>query len=257
MIKVSKDWWKGFFNHIYLTTDARSVCNQELTYREVDLLEKFLGLGKNDRILDLFGGQGRHCIELARRGYQNLTVLDYSDYLVNLGRRSAKKARININFYQGDARSTALAGSDYSVIIIMANSFGYFSSERENLSVLREIKRLLKTEGKLLLDLTNATYATNKLRPNSWHKIGNNIEVYREREINKSLVKTREIVVSDKQGLLRDDCYCERLYTKTAIAKLLRHCGFKKIRIKDGLCLHKNKQDYGLLTSRMFVTAIK
>ena len=97
MIKVKKDWRKDFFNHIYLITDARSVCDVELTCREIDLLEKTLNLKKTDRILDLFGGQGRHSIELAKRGYRNLSVLDYSNYLINLGKRLARKMKQKIN----------------------------------------------------------------------------------------------------------------------------------------------------------------
>ena len=143
MIRVKKDWWKSFFNHIYLTTDARSVCNTELTSRETDLLEKTLNLNKTDRILDLFGGQGRHSIELAKRGFRDLSVLDYSDYLINLGKRTAKEKNLNINFYRADARSTRLASNDYSAVVVMANSFGYFLEERQNLRVLKEIKRFL------------------------------------------------------------------------------------------------------------------
>ena len=133
---MKKDWWKNFFDHIYLITDARSVCDANLTSREVDLLEKKLNLKKDDRILDLFGGQGRHSIELVKRGYRDLTVLDYSNYLINLGKKIARKENIKVDFQQGDARSTGLKSIDYSVIIMMANSFGYFPGDRENLQVL-------------------------------------------------------------------------------------------------------------------------
>jgi D-alanine-D-alanine ligase len=257
MIKVRKDWWKDFFNRFYLITDARSVCNTKLTCREVDFLEKILRLNKFDRILDLFGGQGRHSIELAKRGYRDLTVFDYSNYLINLGRKLAKKSNLKINFRQGDARSTGLASNDYSVIIVMANSFGYFPDERENLKVLREAYRLLKPKGRLLLDLANPVYVKNNLKPISWHRIGDDIDVFRKREIKRNLVKTREIAISQKKGLLRDGCYCERLYAKAGISQLLKKAGFKNIKIKSNLSLHKKRQDYGFLTSRMIVTASK
>ncbi len=257
MIRVKKNWWKDFFNNIYLITDARSVGDVHLTCREVDLLEKVLRLDKTDRILDLFGGQGRHSIELAKRGYRDLTVLDYSDYLINLGRCSAKKENLKINFYQGDARSTKLANSNYSVIIIMANSFGYFTNERENEKVLREAHRLLKTGGRLLLDLINSEHVKNTLKPTSWHRIDNDIDVFRKREIKNNLVKTKETVISQRKGLIRDGSYCERIYTKARICRLLKKVGFKNINIKNNLSLHKENQDYGLLTSRMIVTANK
>ena len=256
MIKVKKDWWKNFFNQIYLVTDARSVCDCALTRREVDLLEKTLNLNKDDRILDLFGGQGRHSIELGKRGYRDLTVIDYSNYLINLGKRLADKENLKVNFHQGDARSTGLRSSNYSVIIVMANSFGYFADERQNLKVLREINRLLKTTGRLFIDLANPVYVKNHLKPLSWHRIGE-VFVVREREIKNNLVKAREMVISHKQGLLRDECYCERLYSKARIQQLLKKTGFKNIKIQNNLALHKKRQDYGFLTSRMIVTANK
>ena len=60
MGKVDPDWWKRIFDEIYLITDARSVCDDELTCREVDFLERVLDLKKSWSILDLCGGQGRH-----------------------------------------------------------------------------------------------------------------------------------------------------------------------------------------------------
>ena len=253
---MKKDWWKNFFDHIYLITDARSVCDANLTSREVDLLEKKVNLKKDDRILDLFGGQGRHSIELAKRGYRDLTVLDYSNYLINLGKKLAKKENIKVDFQQGDARSTGLKSIDYSVIIMMANSFGYFPEDRENLQVLREANRLLKTKGKLFIDLTDPVYVRKNLNPMSWHKIGD-IYVLRKRDITNNLVKTQEIVISQKDGLLRDESYCICLFSKGRIHQQLKRAGFNKIKIQNGVFLHNKKEDCGLITSRMIIQATK
>ena len=89
MIRVEPDWWKTLFDEVYLVTDAPFVCNPALTKREVDVVEHVLGLQPAARILDVCGGQGRHALELARRGYQHLTVLDYSDFLLDRGRWQA------------------------------------------------------------------------------------------------------------------------------------------------------------------------
>ena len=81
MIHVDPDWWKTLFDDVYLLTDANIVCNPTLTKREVDVVEQALSLRPQQRILDLCGGQGRHALELTRRGYQHLTVLDYTPFL--------------------------------------------------------------------------------------------------------------------------------------------------------------------------------
>ena len=38
-IEVDPDWWKTLFDEVYLITDARSVCDSELTRREVDVFD--------------------------------------------------------------------------------------------------------------------------------------------------------------------------------------------------------------------------
>ena len=256
-MSIKKDWWKGFFNEIYLITDARSVLDPHLTSQETDLLEKTLDFNKSDRILDLCGGHGRHSLELARRGYRDLTVLDFSDYLVRLGRKIAKESNLNIKFVCGDARFNKLKPNDYSIIFIMANSFGYFPDQRQNLRVLKESRRLLKNGGKLLLDLTNPDYVRNHLLPISWHEANKDVVVFRKRELRGNILSAREIVISKKKGLLRDGYYCENIYSKNTITRLLDASGFKRVSIRKNSSLHKDKKDYGFLTSRMIVTAEK
>ncbi|WP_455367216.1 class I SAM-dependent methyltransferase [[Eubacterium] cellulosolvens] len=256
MIKVKRDWWKDFFNHIYLITDSRSVCDPDLTAREVDVLEETLHLNKNDHILDLFGGQGRHSIELAKRGYQNLTVFDYSVYLITLGKKLARQENLKIKFVKGDSRTTGLKSGHYSNVIIMGNSFGYFPEERENLKVLKEAHRLLRTQGKLFIDMTDPEYVKKNLNPTSWHKIKDTY-ILRKREIKNNIIKSKEIVISQKDGLLRDESYCIRFYSQERIRQLLKKVGFRNILIQDKTSLHRKKLDYGLVTTRMFVQATK
>ena len=75
-IEVNPDWWKTLFDDVYLRTDARSVCDADLTRREVDVFCELVPIRKEDRILDLCGGHGRHSLELCRRGYRRCTVFD-------------------------------------------------------------------------------------------------------------------------------------------------------------------------------------
>ena len=66
---LPSDWWRTLFNSLYLETDGDVIENDRNTGREVDLLIRSVGLERNDRILDLCCGQGRHSLELARRGF--------------------------------------------------------------------------------------------------------------------------------------------------------------------------------------------
>jgi D-alanine-D-alanine ligase len=67
---VHPEWWRNIFNYLYLKTDADVVDDQNITRQEVDLLCEAFKLAPEDRILDLCCGQGRHALELARRGFK-------------------------------------------------------------------------------------------------------------------------------------------------------------------------------------------
>lgn len=71
-VHVRSDWWQTLFNSLYLKTDADLLDDMELTRKEVDLIVSILGLVPEEKILDLCCGQGRHVLELARRGFSNV-----------------------------------------------------------------------------------------------------------------------------------------------------------------------------------------
>lgn len=257
MVKVDPDWWRTLFDETYLTTDARSVCDERLTCCEVDFLEQVLGLEKSWSILDLCGGQGRHSLELSRRGFQDVTVLDYSRVLINLGRESAKKKALNTVFVRNDARDTGLPSQTFKVIIIMASSLGYFVDEDENENILREAFRLLMPGGVLFLDIPNREHVLTNFAPQSWHEADEEIVVCRQRRLDEDIIYGREMVISKMNGLIRDATYCTRLYTPEKITKMLRSAGFGPITIQKDFVSHEAKMDYGLMTNRVVVIADK
>ena len=81
---VPADWWRTLFGALYLRTDGDVVEDDRLTAREVDVLVAAAALSHRHRILDLCCGQGRHALELARRGFDHVTGLDHSSFLVQL-----------------------------------------------------------------------------------------------------------------------------------------------------------------------------
>ncbi len=256
-IPVDPLWWQTLFDEVYLITDARSVCNEELTRREVDFLEAHLQIGKSDSILDLCGGHGRHSLELARRGYGSATVLDYSGYLVQLGKTKAAEQGLPVCFVQADARRTGLAGERFDFVLVMANSFGYFPDDSDNLQILCEAYRLCRPGGTLLLDLLDSGYVVEKFRASSVHQATEDITVNRERELTENLIRVRETVVSGAKGLLREGTYCERLFRKDEIEGLLKQAGFGQICFKTDFSSHENPGDYGFMTQRVIVTAVR
>jgi len=255
--KLNRDWWKFIFDEIYLLTDSRSVCNEELTRQETDFIEQFLEKDKTAAILDLCGGHGRHSLELSRRGYEDITVLDYSRYLLDLGRKKAEKENLDVHFVRGYARDTGLESARYSHIILMASSFGYFMETEENARILREIHRMLRRQGKVLLDLPDRDYCLNNFHPFSHHVVDNDIEVERLRETDNEIIYCRETFLSKSKGILRDSIYCIRLFTPVMINSLLTAAGLEPLGINTGFMDRQSSGDFGCMTNRQIVTAEK
>jgi D-alanine-D-alanine ligase len=256
-IHVDKDWWKHLFDEIYLQTDARSVCNEQLTEWEVDFLEQVLHADKTAPILDLCGGQGRHALELTRRGFTQIIVLDYSLFLVDLGRKTAGEETLPAAFIRGDGRYAGLRTGGTAAVVLMGNSFGYFVDDTENSRILDEAFRKLNPRGKLLLDLPDRDFVVRTLKPSASHTMSEGITVTRTRELRGNLVYSRETIASTAEGCRRDRTYCMHLYSREDISRLLGVAGFTRIAFEDEFMNRASEGDYGGMINRMIVMAEK
>lgn len=256
-IEVNPDWWKTLFDEVYLLTDARSVCNDDVTRREIDVICELLPLQPEDAILDLCGGQGRHSLELARRGYPQCTVLDYSQVLLARGRAKAEQVGFPVAFVQGDATATGLPEGSYNHALILGNSLGYMSEAVDDLQIMQETMRLLKPGGWLLVDVTDGVVVREKFNSNAWHEIEEKTIVCRQRELVDDLIRAREIVLCKEQGLVRDQSYAIRLYDPETLETLVDEAGFDEVCIQQGFSTEEKEGDYGFMNHRLLITARK
>ena len=171
------------FDEVYLITDARSVCDDALTCREVDVICELLPLDFGHKILDLCGGHGRHSFELYKRGFTNCTLLDYSKKLIDVAQTKAGEKGYSVNFIQSDARSTDLPGGVFDHVIIMGNSLGYIQAPDADSKIIKEAHRILRPGGWLLVDVTDGSVVKSSFKPDSWHEIGEETVICRHREL--------------------------------------------------------------------------
>lgn len=255
---VNPDWWKKIFNSLYLKTDADIVEDMTITRQEIDSFQSILNLSADSHVLDLCCGQGRHSLELARRGVKNVEGLDRSHYLIQRAKNSSKKDGLNVKFKEGDARKTPYSTDTFDVVMLLGNSFGYFETSEEDLRVLKEVRRIMKPWGKVLLDVADGSYLKEKYQPRSWEWIDKNNFVCRERSISKDGHKliSREVIVNDSTGVLADQFYAERLYTSDELIELLKLADFSDIEIVDSIdSKTMRNQDLGMMEKRILVTA--
>ena len=252
---ANPDWWKELFDEIYLATDARSVCDDDVTRREIDLLRELIPLSPEDEILDLCGGHGRHSIELVRRGLRKCTVVDYSRFLVDRGGEEAERRGMKIRFLRKDARKTGLPPESFDRVLILGNSLGYLPSPDGDREILAEAKRLLKSGGRILLDVVNGARLKRGFSPVAWHEAGDEIVVCRSRTMEGDAVRTREMVLCKKSGLVRDRRYSLRIYEPGSMRLLLSGLGFSRVRVIRDFSPFRKMGDYGFMNFRMVVTA--
>jgi len=126
---------------------------EEVTRSQVDFLEAALGLTKETSVLDLACGSGRHLIELAHRGYQDLTGIDYSSLLISEATTLSQKHQLRITLSQGDMRDFDL-GRKFGCVTLLDVSFGYFD-EGDNEKVIGQVARHLRTGGLVVFHLFN------------------------------------------------------------------------------------------------------
>jgi D-alanine-D-alanine ligase len=254
-IKVDPDWWKTLFDEIYLKTDARSVCDLEISKREVDLICRLLSPEPEHRILDMCGGQGRHSLELWERGYTDCTVVDYSHHLVDLGKRTASERNCGVRFIKCDARDTGLPPTSFDHVLILGNSLGYLPDENDDGRILSEAYRLLKPGSVILVDVTNGDEVLKEINPNAWHEVDDDLVVCRQRELNGNSIRAREMVFSRQKGLIRDQSYAIRIYSPDDLGDLVLKTGFVDVEVHRDLSPHEKEGDYGFMNKRVFVTA--
>lgn len=252
------EWWRTLFNSVYLKTDGDVVENDQNTIREIDTVIRVTGLEPNDRILDLCCGQGRHSLELARRGFSHVTGLDRSRYLIRLARQRARKQNLSVVFREGDARQIRLPEASFHCVLLLGNSFGYFERAEDDVKVLAMCKRVLVSGGTLVLDITDGDWMRDHYDPRSWEWIDQNHFVCRERSLStdRQRLISREVVTHVERGVIIDQFYAERLYNTQTLQSLLAQAGFEAIRLHEEVRADSDRgQDLGMMGRRLLLTA--
>ncbi|MFX1371188.1 MAG: methyltransferase domain-containing protein [Promethearchaeota archaeon] len=255
---VKKDWWKRIFNSYYLKTDGDVVEDQKITEFEVKYFSKIMEFDLDNKILDLCCGQGRHSIELAKNGFKNILGLDRSRYLIQKAKADAKKNGVSCNFREGDARKLPFNTDKFDFVLILGNSFGYFESIKDDLLVLKEVFRVLKPWGQILVEISDGEYIKDNYQSRSWEWIDKEYFVCRERSLSldKQKLISREVINHVNKGVLIDQFYAERLYSKIGISDLLKKVGFSDIKFHGSITSESQRdQDLGMMEKRIVVSA--
>lgn len=162
MIEKGSDWYKNIWS-----LDIKNHSWVEATKHQVDFIIKTLDLRKDQRILDLACGFGRHSLELSRRGFQVVGADITKDYITD-AENTAKKEDLSARFILSDIRDLKF-NQEFDVVLNLADgAIGYLENDSENLKIFNVIADALKPGGKHFMDLCNAEYAKLHFPTTSW-----------------------------------------------------------------------------------------
>lgn len=122
------------------------------TEKQLSFVKSILPL--DFRVLDLACGTGRHSIQLVKAGY-NIVGLDISGTLLQIAKKNAKALGVNCDFIKASMLYIPFKEKVFSAILSLDASFGYLSSENEDIQSFSEVHRILDGYGLFVLDIFN------------------------------------------------------------------------------------------------------
>ena len=222
-----KEWWASIFDDDYLSLLPGNTARKDR--RTVDFVEQSFGLAANSLVLDLACGNGRHAVDMARRGYRVVGV-DLSLPMLAQAGELAQEADQKINFIHGDMRDLGF-DKTFDAVYCIGTSFGYFD-DPTNFKVLEGVARALKPGAPFLLDVANRDYVISQVPQLTWFE-GNGSVCMEETHfnfINSRLYVARQLII-EKEGRQVKHELSLRLYSLHELGLMLHNAGFRVSRI--------------------------
>lgn len=224
MVEPDSEWWRSWFGPGYLALYDDYLA--ERTPAEIDRLEALLALRPPLRIVDLPCGQGRHAIELARRGY-DVTGVDLSPFLLKVADERARADGVRVRWLAGDMRQP-IAGERFDVVLNLFTSLGYFADEADDRKVVDAAAAMLVPGGRFLLEVINGERLMARFEEREWFTVGQAAVVER-----RSLDRTARRMIVERTVTTPNDTevnlHAIRLYDGRDVRAILRSAGFGRV----------------------------
>ena len=247
-MKPKPNEWEFFFDH-HAPHYLDNIFTKN-TLEEVEFIIEELMLPSGSHILDIGCGTGRHCIELARRGYK-MTGVDISSGMLNEARRGAARMGVKIDLIHADAVEFKAEKEFDAAICICEGAFGLLGSEddphQHDLDILRNINEALRPDGMLILTALNGML---KIRGATQEAIAN--ESFNPLTLTDIYPHEYVSLEGDKKITVR-----ERGFVPSELVLMLRVAGFRVESIWGGTAGNWMRRAVDLDEMEMMVIARK
>jgi SAM-dependent methyltransferase len=211
------------------------VFNQERlsnAHAEVEKIVKLLQIEKQDRILDLCCGMGRHSLELSRYGFE-VVGIDRTTRFIEKARQEADRSDLNAEFIVGDMREYCVPTS-FDIVVNLFGSFGYFEDPEDDRKVVENMYASLRPGGKFLIETMGKEILARNFQERDWTEEGD-LLLLSEKKVSQdwSRIKTRWIAINGKQRI--EHRVSVRSYSAVELSSLLSACGFPAVHVYGDL----------------------
>lgn len=209
----SVNWIKHYYgsDHYFLWYSQQGYFNN--TREEVDFIVN--QTVRSGRVLDVGCGQGRHCFEFVKRGFEAIGI-DTSQKLIRQAKQAGKG--LPARFILDDARRMSKVKRCFDLAVLLFSSFG-LHSHADNYLVIRETCAHLKTGGYLFIDVDNV----HEIR----RYVANTGGVHTDGNFTERIILNLTTNVVQWSEIWREQVYSGtyQLYTNNQLSRILEKSG--------------------------------
>lgn len=217
---------------------------------EVMAILKILpNLSKDITILDIGCGVGRHCIEFAKQGFNNIRGIDKLSNVIEYARKSAEEENVTISFIQDDVKDYRDKADSYDMVLCLYDVIGTYRYEWDNDMILLNIRRHLKIGGFAIISVMNMNL-TEYIVGNNKFSISNAPKRLLDLPATNAMQKSgnvfhKEMIINTDDGLVyrkeqfREDngldaeyVIADKRYTEEEFREKLDAYGFEIIEVR-------------------------
>ncbi len=152
-------WYKKSFGREYLELYAHRDVSE--AQADIQAIVDLFSPPKDEPLLDLGCGAGRHLLSLRQMGFSQLVGLDLSGELLRVAARNLADPN-GVRLVRADMRAIPYRHY-FATVLSLFTSFGYFDRDEENQAVFTAVYRSLRPGGTFLIDYMNRDYVISHL----------------------------------------------------------------------------------------------
>lgn len=221
--------WDAVFDETYLQTYL-PFFDDERTRTEALGAVALAEVEAGAEILDCPVGVARHALVLADAGYR-VTGLDRSETQLTEARRQRGDAEWP-RLVHGDYRQLPFEDASFDAVLTLFSSLGYLERD-EDVTVLRELRRVLRPDGALILETSHRDALARFARPRAWRnwdRLPDGSLFLREQEVDWVAGTSSNLhLVVTPEGERVERRFVFRVYSVKEWAEMLHDAGFETV----------------------------